>query len=418
MSRRVHNMRAFLLSLSALALTSLLVYLALRLCGTSAVMFVSVAVGWQIYELTHSALALGLVGLAQFLPMALLSWAGGDAADRYDRRIVLGLAFLSNGVVALALVALTRFAAPAWAFFFMPAIFGAARAFAAPAGQAMLPRIASPAMLPRAIAWSSLTFQFAVITGPAIGGYLLQFGADLVYALSAVLFAVALVGTQLLQLRPVDSNHPVEGTAWTRAMEGLNFVRSRPVILGAISLDLFAVLFGGVTALLPIFAKDILHAGPDGLGLLRSATAMGAALVSVGLGFVPLTRQVGRAMFACVALYGVFTIVFALSTVFWLSFACLAILGAADMISVFVRQSLIQLNTPDHMRGRVSAVSLLFIGASNELGEFESGVMAALMGAVAASIVGGVGTLAIVALWVFLFPALRRVDRIDGGAPT
>lgn len=391
---------------------SLIVYLALRLAATSAVMFISVAVGWQVYELTQSALALGLVGLAQFLPMALLSWAGGDAADRYDRRIVLGLAYLADGVVALGLVALTAAQAPAWAFMAILVVFGAARAFAGPAGSAILPRIVPPELLPRAIAWSSLTFQFAVIGGPALGGLLLLFGADVVYGVSAVLFAVALIGTQLILLRKVEER-AVEGGAWARAMEGLEFVRSRPVILGAISLDLFAVLFGGVTALLPIFAKDILQVGPDGLGLLRAAPAAGAALVSIVLGLWPLSRHLGRAMFAGVAIYGVFTIVFALSVNYWLSLACLAVLGAADMISVFVRQSLIQLQTPDHMRGRVSAVSMLFIGASNELGEFESGVMAWLMGAVTATLVGGVGTLAVVALWMALFPTLRRVDRVE-----
>lgn len=391
---------------------SLIVYLTLRLAATSAVMFISVAVGWQVYELTQSALALGLVGLAQFLPMALLSWAGGDAADRYDRRLVLGLAYFADGVVALGLVALTIMQAPAWAFMAILVAFGAARAFAGPAGTAILPRIVTPDLLPRAIAWSSLTFQFAVIGGPALGGLLLLWGADVVYGVSAVLFAVALIGTQMISLRAVEER-AVEGGALARAMEGLNFVRTRPVILGAISLDLFAVLFGGVTALLPIFAKDILQVGPDGLGLLRAAPAAGAALVSIGLGLRPLSRHLGPAMFAGVAIYGVFTIVFALSVNYWLSLACLAILGAADMISVFVRQSLIQLQTPDHMRGRVSAVSMLFIGASNELGEFESGVMAWLMGAVAATLVGGVGTLAVVALWMALFPALRRVDRVD-----
>lgn len=391
---------------------SLIIYLALRLAATSAVMFISVAVGWQVYELTQSALALGLVGLAQFLPMALLSWAGGDAADRYDRRVVLGLAYLADGLVALGLVALTAIDAPAWALMAILIIFGAARAYAGPAGSAILPRIVAPDLLPRAIAWSSLTFQFSVIAGPAIGGLLLLWGADVVYGVSAVLFAVALIGTQLIALRAVEERK-IEGGAWVRAMEGLNFVRTRPIILGAISLDLFAVLFGGVTALLPIFAKDVLQVGPDGLGLLRAAPAAGAALVSVVLGFRPLTRHLGPAMFAGVAIYGVFTIVFALSVHFWLSFVCLAILGAADMISVFVRQSLIQLQTPDHMRGRVSAVSMLFIGASNELGEFESGVMAWLMGAVTASIVGGVGTLMIVALWMAIFPQLRRVDRFE-----
>jgi hypothetical protein len=379
----------------------------------SAIMFISVAAGWQIYEMTGSALALGLVGLAQFAPMAALSWAGGDAADRYDRRLVLGLAYLADGAAALMLVWLTLIDASEWPFFGVLAVIGAARAYAGPASSAILSRVVPPEILPRAIAWSSLTFQFAVIGGPAIAGFLLLWGADVVYGVSAVLFAIAIVGTQMLTLRPAEAAPDIVGGAWTRAMEGLEFVKSRPVILGAISLDLFAVLFGGVTALLPIFAKDILQVGPDGLGLLRSSPAIGAAAVSILLGVRPLTRYVGPAMFACVAIYGVFTIVFALSTLFWLSLACLAILGGADMISVYVRQSLVQLQTPDHMRGRVSAVSMLFIGASNELGEFESGLMAWMMGPVTASLVGGVGTLVIVAAWMMLFPQLRRVDRID-----
>jgi MFS family permease len=325
----------------------------------------------------------------------------------------MGLAYLADGAVALGLVALTLLEAPVWAFFLLLLPFGAARAFAGPAGQALLPRIVEPALLPRAIAWSAMTFQIAVIGAPAIAGFLLVLGADVVYAASAVLFAVSVAGAQALTLLPQASGaQPAAATAWARAMEGLQFVRTRPVILGAISLDLFAVLFGGVTALLPIFAKDILQVGPDGLGLLRSAPALGAALASLVLGLFPLSRRVGLAMFAGVAIYGVFTIVFALSESFMLSLACLAVLGGADMISVFVRSSLIQLGTPDHMRGRVSAVNLLFIGASNELGEFESGLMAWLMGAVTASLVGGVGTLAVVALWMVLFPDLRRMDRI------
>lgn len=395
------------------SLLPLWIFLGVRLTGTSAVMIMSAGVGWQIYELTGSALSLGLVGLAQFLPMALVSWAAGDAADRYDRRLILGLSYAADCLVAMALIGLTLFGANEWAFYAVLVLFGISRAFGGPAGQALLPRIVPESMLPRAIAWSSTTFQMAVIGGPALGGLLLTLGADIAYGVCAVLFAAALIGTQFLRMRDSPPNPDPIGSAWERAIEGLHFVQSRPVILGAISLDLFAVLFGGVTALLPIFAKDVLMVGADGFGLLRSAPAAGAALISIMLGMRPLNRRVGAWMFTAVALFGVFTIVFALSTSFWLSLSCLVILGAADMISVFIRSSLIQLGTPDHMRGRVSAVNLLFIGASNELGEFESGLMAAWVGAVNAALVGGIGTLAIVAIWMALFPPLRKVDRFE-----
>ncbi|HAJ46662.1 MAG TPA: MFS transporter [Alphaproteobacteria bacterium] len=376
-------------------------------------MIMSVGVGWQVYELTGDALALGLVGLAQFLPMALLSWYAGDVADRFDRRAILGAAYLCDALVALGLIALTLSGAEEWAFYAILVLFGVARAFGGPAGAALLPRIATPEVLPKAIAWSSTTFQFAVIGGPALGGGLLILGADVAYAFSALLFAGALIATQFLTIRPsLDEGSQAE-TAWERVLEGVNFLRGKPVILGAISLDLFAVLFGGVTALLPIFAKDVLNVGPEGLGLLRSAPAAGAAVMSLWLGFRPLNRKVGAAMFSAVAVYGVFTLVFAFSQSFFLSLTCLAVLGAADMISVFIRQSLVQLGTPDQMRGRVSAVNLLFIGASNELGEFESGLMAAWLGAVNAAIVGGVGTIAVVVVWMALFPDLRRVDKIE-----
>jgi MFS family permease len=393
-------------------------YLATRFCATAAIQIQSVAIGWQIYELTQSPLALGLVGLAQFAPMAALSWLAGDVADRFDRRLILGLAYAGDALVALLLLFLTWQNASEPLFYLVLLLFGVARAFGGPAGAALLPRIVTAGQLPRAIAWSSTTFQGAVIGGPAIGGGLLIFGADIAYAVSAIMFAICVIGSQLLRLRDEPAHSaPVLDTAWARAMEGLSFVRNKPVLLGAISLDLFAVLFGGVTALLPVFAKDVLHVGPEGLGLLRSAPALGAACMSIALGLRPLNRHIGYYMFSAVAIFGVATIVFALSGSFFLSLACLIILGGADMISVFVRQSLVQLSTPDHMRGRVSAVSLLFIGASNELGEFESGLMAAWMGAVPSVIVGGAGTLVVVAIWALIFPALRQVDRLTDVMP-
>ncbi len=292
-------------------------------------------------------------------------------------------------------------------------LYGVARAFAAPAGQSLLPFLVPPTSLPRAIAWSSSSFQVAVIAGPAIGGFLYTLGPQAAYALCCAAFLGAGLGVSVLGGRrnPADRQHKT--TALERVTEGIVFVRKRPIILGAISLDLFAVLLGGAVALLPVFARDILHAGPVGLGILRSASAVGAALTAFALAHTPLKRHAGVKMFAAVALFGAVTIVFGLSTNFYLTLAALAILGAADMISVFIRSALIQYATPDAMRGRVSAVNMLFVGASNELGEFESGITASWFGTVPAVVLGGIGTLAVVAIWMWLFPPLRTVDHLQ-----
>ena len=296
-------------------------------------------------------------------------------------------------------------------FYGLLALLGSVRAFSAPAGPSFLPLLVSQDQLPRAIAWSSSTFQVATIAGPATGGAALVLGAETAFAVCVGLFAFVALLTLGITVESPRRDHAT-GTVLSRVTAGIAYVRRTPIVLGALSLDLFAVLFGGVTAMLPIFARDILLVGPEGLGLLRSAPAAGAAVVSILLGFRPLDRQSGPAMFAGVAIFGVATIIFGLSHNFALSLAALFILGASDMISVFVRNSLVQMVTPDHMRGRVSAVNFLFIGASNELGEFESGITAAWFGVVPSVVLGGLGTLGVVALWAWMFPSLRNVDKL------
>ena len=390
-------------------------FLAARALASLSSLMLGVAVGWHVYELTGSAFALGMVGLAQFLPALLLALPAGLAADRFERRTILLLGFSLQIVVALLLlsISLVLGARAGW-IFPVVALIGVGQAFLGPASQSLVPFLVPKEDFPRAVAWNSSTFQIATIAGPAIGGMLYAFGPACVYAVSAGFYACAvfLVSRIRTRLRVAAAAKP----GFEGLLTGLRFVFSRPPILGAISLDLFAVLFGGATALLPIYARDILHVGPWGLGLLRSAPAVGAAVVAFGLAQRPLARRAGVRMFSCVALFGVMTIVFGLSRSFPLSLAALVGLGAGDMVSVVVRQTLVQINTPDEKRGRVSAVNSVFIGASNQLGEFESGVTAAGLGTVPAAVLGGVGTLVVVLLWMFLFPSLRQADRLDAGA--
>ena len=388
--------------------------LASRLCAALAVQIQSVIVGWQLYEMTHSALTLGWVGLAQFLPMAALVLPAGDAADRLPRRWLLIASFVTMAVASAGFLLLTLSATGSpVGFYAVLVLFGVARAFSGPSYTALLPQIVGEARLPKAIALNSSVFQVAVIGGPALGGAVYLAGPAVAYGLCALLFAgsAAAVASirRALPARADTSKLP----ALQRFAAGIVYIRQRPIILGAISLDLFAVLLGGATALLPVYAHSILHVGPLGLGALRSAVAIGAFTMGLYLARISLTRRAGHVMFAAVAVFGLATIVFGLSTNIVLSFTALAIMGAADMISVYVRSSLIQLATPDAMRGRVNAVNMLFIGASNELGEFESGVTAALVGVVPAVLLGGIGTLGVVGLWMWLFPALRRVDALD-----
>lgn len=385
-----------------------------RFLSTCAMQVQSVAIGWQIYDMEKTALSLGLVGLCQFAPMFLLTLPAGDISDRHDQRRVYAWAARLQSLCSLIFVGLTLFAVrEVWAFYAVLVLFGAARGFAAPSGSSLLPFLVPPEKLPQAMAYNSSVFTVAVIAGPALGGFLYATGEPmLVYGLCFLFFQVAAFIVARLQGRRFTPEKSLASRA-ERVAEGVRFVKERPIVLGAISLDLFAVLLGGVTALLPIYAADILHVGPLGLGFLRSAPAMGACLTALYLARWPLKARVGPILFAAVAGFGVATIVFGLSTYFPLSLFCLFLLGATDMVSVNVRGSLVQLATPDAMRGRVSAVSMLFIGASNELGEFESGLTAAVLGTVPAVVVGGIGTLVVVGLWMKLFPSLRRVNSFD-----
>lgn len=393
-------------------------YLTGRFFGTLGMLVQSVAVGWHVYNITDSPLALGYVGLAQFLPIVLLTLTAGDMADRVDRRLIVALAGCLEALSAGMLIALTWYEITDVKYFYLALFFfGVARAFAAPASRSFVPMLVSHLQMPRAIAVSSSTFQASVIAGPALGGVIYIWGPLAAYGASVVLFLMMAVAFALIQTKPVPAIADVTTTSWQRVTAGVAYIRRSPIVLGAISLDLFAVLLGGAVALLPIFARDILHVGPEGLGLLRSAPAIGAVLINLLIIWQPPKRHTGYLMFACIAIFGVATIVFGLSTHFWLSLGALVIMGGADMVSVFVRSTVIPLATPKPMLGRVTAVEMLFIGASNELGEFESGVTAGWFGTVPAVIIGGIGTLGVVALWMVLFPDLRKVDKLSDVKP-
>jgi MFS family permease len=392
-------------------------FLGVRVVSTLAVMIQSVAVGWQVYDLERTPLALAWVGLAEFVPMFLLTLPAGAVVDHTDQRKVLAVAFFIQALSAGLLLALSvAHVRVAWPFYGVIAVFGIARGFYGPSAQSLLAFLVPPERLIKSIALSASVFQASVIAGPALGGFIYALGPVPTYGTCLTAFCVAAVATAAFGGR---RNQPQAGGVGpvARVREGLAFVFSRPVVLGAISLDLFAVLLGGAVALLPVFARDILHVGPQGMGALRSATAIGATCTALLLARYPIKRHTGQRMFAAVALFGIATIVFGLSRNMYLSMAALIVLGVADQISVFVRSSLIQLATPDAMRGRVSAVNMLFIGASNELGEFESGVTATWFGTVPAVVLGGIGTLVVVGLWMRFFPALRTVDRLDSVLP-
>jgi MFS family permease len=374
----------------------------------------AVAIGWQVYDLTGRAFDLGMVGLVQFLPTALLVFVAGHAADRYERKKVMQACQITQ---ALAALFLGWGSYAGWLtelhIFIATFVIGTAGAFESPATAALLPLIAPAGSLQRATAISSGSAQVATITGPALGGLAyavspaLAYGVMLVFWLLGMAFAGTIQLTQTAELKAKDAD------ASDDLFAGVRFIRSNPAILGTISLDLFAVLFGGVTALLPIYARDILEAGPLGLGILRAAPAVGALLMTAMLARHAISRRVGLRMFQAVIIFGVATVVFALSHWMWLSVLALAILGAADTVSVVIRFSLVQLATPNEMRGRVGAVNFLFINASNQLGQFESGVTAALFGAIPAAALGGIATVAIALLWMKLFPTLRAVERLE-----
>jgi len=372
----------------------------------------AVAVGWQIYALTDSAFDLGMVGLVQFVPTALLVFIAGHTADRYDRKRVVQICQLGAGLAA-AFLAWGSFAG--WLtvpeIFAAVAVFGAATAFEGPAAAALLPGVAPEGQLQKATAVSTAAFQVATISGPALGGlaYALAPGAPYA-AMAAFWLAAGLLNGAITPERPVmDRARPTLGDLFA----GVAFVRRNPALLGSISLDLFAVLLGGATALLPIYARDILHTGPWGLGVLRGAPAVGALVMAAVLARYTFSRRAGLRMFQAVIVFGLATVIFALSRSLWLSVLALAVLGAADTVSMVIRIALVQLATPDEMRGRVGAVNFLFVNTSYQLGEFESGMTAALFGAVPAAVLGGIGTIAVAVLWMKLFPALRRLERLE-----
>lgn len=394
-------------------------YLLSRVALIMTVQMLSVAVGWQIYAITGQALALGFSGLAFFLPGFFLALVGGHVADKYDRRGILvicnfGVVLASAALLVMALLHVERLSA----IYGVLALLGGIRAFSGPAGQALLPNLVERQDLERAVALGSSGWQLAMIVGPSVGGalYAVTGMAAAVYGactLSALVTFGATVAIGPSPKKPRDEGASKGAPSWSVLLAGIRYVRSNKAILGAISLDLFAVLLGGAVALLPIFSKDILHTGPWGLGILRSAPAVGAGVVALTIAHHPLRRRAGVVMFAFVLLFGLATIVFGLSTNFRLSVVALFVLGASDMFSVVVRSTLIQTRTPDEMRGRVGAVNLVFVGASNELGEFESGVTAAWLGPRAAVVLGGIGTCLVVLAWSTLFPELRDVDRLD-----
>ncbi|MES2015658.1 MAG: MFS transporter [Pseudomonadota bacterium] len=385
-------------------------YLSARILGTLAVQMQSVAIGWQVYALTGSLFDLGLIGLAQFAPFLLLILVAGHAADRYNRRNIIILCLATQLLCGLLLLAFTHSGVGVvWPVFAILVLFGSARAFMMPATQAVLRNMVPTEHFSQAVALSSSAFHVAVIAGPVLGGLLYLAGPSTVYLVAAALLVLSVL--LMARTKAAPQAISTEPATWHTVLEGLRFVWSRPIMLGAISLDLFAVLFGGATALLPAYAHDVLQAGPTGLGLLRTAPGVGAALCSVALAFYPIQRRVGAWMFGGVAVFGVATIALGLTDSFPLALIALFLLGAGDMVSVYVRHLLVQFETPDEIRGRVSAVNAVFIGASNELGEFESGLTAGWFGLVRAILFGGAATLAVTALWIVKFPILSRMDR-------
>src|SRR5579864_2262283 len=373
----------------------------------------SVAVGWQVYEITRRPLDLGYVGLAQFLPNVFLFLLAGHVADRFSRKNLLLICNLGFVVCSALLIEITRLGPhnvrPIYAVL---VLLGIARAFNSPAGRSLLPALVPVEIFPNAVAWNSTTYQTAAILGPAIGGllYALFRGPSGVYATSVIACVIATAALARIHIRPSD--RAKEEVSLRTVLAGLHYIWTHKIILGSISLDLFAVLLGGAVALLPVYAREILHTGPWGLGLLRAAPGVGAALMAILLAYQPLRRRVGKIMLFCVGGFGVFTIVFGVSHSLVLSLISLTLVGASDMVSVVVRGTLVQIATPDSVRGRVNAVDMIFIGASNEFGEFESGVTAHWFGTVPAVILGGVGTVVVVALWAWMFPELREADRL------
>ena len=384
-----------------------------RFLVTFSTQIVSVAVGWQVYDLTRNPFDLGLVGLIQFAPSLLLVLVTGAVADRFGRRLIMGLAIVLEALCALALLLLTLRGLTSVAHVFVVlAVFGVARSFFGPASASLVANLVPPKDFANAVAWNSSAWQTATIVGPVAGGLLYGIAPEAAYGTATIMMGL---GCLLIFSIPKPQQHnETEKPSLETLFAGFRYIRSEKVVLGAISLDLFAVLLGGAVALLPVYARDILELGPWGLGLLRSAPGIGALAVAVWLAGHPIRDHAGIIMFVFVGFFGLFTATFGMSTLPWLSIVALALAGAADMISVYIRETLIQLWTPDRVRGRVNAVNMVFVGASNELGEFRAGTMAALVGTMPAVVFGGVGAIGVAALWAWLFPELRRARRLDG----
>ena len=385
-----------------------------RILSSTSFQMLSVAIGWQMYALTNDAFSLGLVGLAQFIPMVLLTLFVGQAADRFDRRRIVYLSLIIEGMTAGFLL---------WGnlggwlgrdqILLAAVVIGACRAFEGPTSSSLLPQLVSKKLLPQAISMNTTGIQTALILGPTIGGLLFALSAVSVYITAAIALLVSALLTFLLRVERSNMGKP-EPVTLRSLFLGLEFVFRRPVILGTISLDLFVVLLGGATALMPIFAQDILQTGPWGLGLMRTAPAVGALIVSMIMAYFPLHKAVGLKLFAALAVFGIATMVFALSTNLIVSLIALAFVGGSDVISMVIRSSLVQLQTPDELRGRVNAVNSLFVGTSSQLGEFESGMLAGFTGAAPAAFIGGIGTLVVAGLWMYLFPSIRNLQSLEG----
>jgi len=390
-----------------------------RLAGVLGTSAQSAAIAWQVYEIARrtqgvaeSALSVGLIGLAQFITLFAFTLPAGIVADRHDRKTIVSLVLCAQLLLSLGFFAYTFIPHPPfWGLFALSAVLGACRAFSAPASSAIGPMLVPKHILPKAIAVNAMAFQTGLIAGPALGGVLVGFSPRFAYGFCAGLCLIAAL--LMLTIKTPTAPGAPSGSKTKMLKEGMIYIWSNKVILGAISLDLFAVLLGGAIALMPIYVRDILHAGPQAFGVLRASPAIGAIITSFFLSWSPIRRHAGPWMFGGVAVFGLSTIVFGVSEMIWVSIAAMIVLGAADMISVYVRGTLVQIVTPNHMRGRVASVSYLFIGASNELGEFETGVMARLMGPVNAALFGGIGSLIVTGAWIKLFPALYKADRLE-----
>ena len=377
----------------------------------------SVAVGWQVFEITKRPLDLGLVGLAQFLPGILLFLLSGQAVDRFNRRKLLTFCYGGFALCSGLLLAIAQHGVhSAYPIYAVIALVGAVRSFNGPTARAILPQLVPEQHFPNAVAWNASIFQTATILGPAIGGLLYAFahGPSVVYGAAGLIAVASMLST--LRIRPRTTRRPRQQISLTTVLAGLRYIWQQKLILGSISLDLFAVLLGGAVALLPVYAREILKTGPWGLGLLRSAPGVGAAAMALLLAHRPVRRRAGATMLWCVTGFGVFTILFGISHNLWLSLIALVLVGATDMVSVVIRGILVQVATPDEMRGRVNAVDMIFIGASNELGQFESGLTAHWFGTVPAVVLGGVGTLLVIAIWAWRFPELRQADQLSGSS--